>query len=371
VEVSKRPTARIDRGSRQPLNGPQAGLYISRTANSRPAHQSRTAQPAGGGVRRLHELAGQGRLAQVAAAAGVAERLALTSAAYDVAWPIVFNRLTRRIEQRRNHPVCAIGVDHLADDCLDRFHDDVEAVVDDLLAHARQPVHDLEGWIAGRLTAATVDAHRRRRGERGALQRPRLPGWLAAELGHDRWLMELAVQMLVWVGVTNTAGTSVWPLESWAQQRAAHTGDWAGSDPAAVAREVDRVVAAMRRRPDWYESYVERPLGRKQAPVAALPPTDAPLALADPDESVEAEMRRLAADAVGAIGRRLGRGEQTQAVVAEVIRAVFGRTLAAGLDRAPHARADPLGGVTGALADPATLQRIVATVRTIIDEREA
>jgi hypothetical protein len=360
VEVSKRPTARIDRGSRQPLNGPQAGLYISRTANSRPAHQSRTAQPAGGGVRRLHELAGQGRLAQVAAAAGVA-----------VAWPIVFNRLTRRIEQRRNHPVCAIGVDHLADDCLDRFHDDVEAVVDDLLAHARQPVHDLEGWIAGRLTAATVDAHRRRRGERGALQRPRLPGWLAAELGHDRWLMELAVQMLVWVGVTNTAGTSVWPLESWAQQRAAHTGDWAGSDPAATAREVDRVVAAMRRRPDWYESYVERPLGRKQAPVAALPPTDAPLALADPDESVEAEMRRLAADAVGAIGRRLGRGEQTQAVVAEVIRAVFGRTLAAGLDRAPHARADPLGGVTGALADPATLQRIVATVRTIIDEREA
>jgi len=368
VEVSNR---RIDRGSPQPLNGPQPGLYISRTANSGPGRQGRTAPSPGATVHRLHELAREGRLAEVAAASDCAERQALTSAAYDVAWPIVFSRLTRRVEQRRNHPVCAIGVDHLADDCLDRFHDDVEAVVDDLLAHARRPVHDLEGWIAGRLTAATVDAHRRRRGERGALQRPRLPGWLATELGHDRWLMELAVQMLVWVGVTNTAGTEVWPLESWAQQRAAHTGDWARSDPAAVAREVERVIAAMRRRPEWYESYVERPLGRKQAPVAALPPTEAPLALADPDESVEAEMRRLAADAVGAIGRRLGRGEQTQDVVAEVIRAVFGRTLAAGLNRAPHAAADPLGGVTGALGDPTTLRRIVATVRTIIDEREA
>jgi hypothetical protein len=127
----------------------------------------------------------------------------------------------------------------------------------------------------------------------------------------------------------------------------------------------------MRRRPDWYESYVERPLGRKQAPVAALPPTEAPLALAEPDAGVESEMRRLASDAVGAIGRRLGRGEQTQDVVAEVIRAVFGRTLTTGLHRAPHAGADPLGGVTGALADPATLGRIVATVRTIINDREA
>jgi hypothetical protein len=364
VEVSNRPTERIDRervrGNRQPLNGPQSGLYISRTADQSPDARAR----------QLRELALAGRLAEVAAAAGPAERLALTGAAYDIAWPVVFARLTRRLEQRRNHPVCALGVDHLADDCLDRFHDDVEAVVDDLLTHARRPVHDLEGWIAGRITAATVDAHRRRRGERGALQRPRLPGWLAGELGHERWLMELAVQMLVWVGVTSTAGTEVWPYESWAQQRAQHTGDWMGSDPAVVAREVQTVIAAMRRRPGWYESYVERPLGRKQAPVAAQPPADNPLALAEEDQGVESEMRRLAADAVGAIGARLGRGEQTQTVVAEVIRSVFGRSLTAGLERAPHAKADPLGGVTGALADPATLRRIVSTVRTIISERD-
>jgi hypothetical protein len=78
------------------------------------------------------------------------------------------------------------GVHRLADERLDRFHDDVEAVVDDLLTHARHPVFDLEGWVAGRLNAATVNGHRRLRGERGALQRPRLPGWLGAALGQDR-----------------------------------------------------------------------------------------------------------------------------------------------------------------------------------------
>jgi hypothetical protein len=46
-------------------------------------------------------------------------------------------------------------------------------------------------------------------------------------------------------------------------------------EPAREGRlaghEVEVVLTAMRRRPEWYESYVERPLGREQAPVAALP----------------------------------------------------------------------------------------------------
>jgi hypothetical protein len=53
-----------------------------------------------------------------------------------------------------------------------------------------------------------------------------------------------------------------------------------------------------------------------------------------------------------------------------VIRAVFGGTLTGTLDRAPHEVADPLGGVSGALADQATVDRIVDTVRQIVDERE-
>jgi hypothetical protein len=356
------------RAVRRPLNGPQPGLYVSRSACA-PGPASR----GDGKIRRLRELAREGRLAAVAAAAARPERQALTAAAYDVAWPIVFAQLTRRIEQRRGHRGCAAGVDHLADECLDRFHDDVESVVDDVLAHSRRPVLDLEAWIASRLNAATVDGHRRRRGVRGALQRPRLPVWLAGELGHDRWLVTLATRMLVWVGVSGTAGTGIWPLEAWAHERAARTGDWA-SDPRVVGHEVEVVLTAMRRRPEWYESYVERPLGRKQAPVAALPVDDgtdravAPLDLAGPDAKVETEMHRLAAAAVGAIGERVGKGQETRAIVVEVIRAVFGGTFTGTLDRAPHDGADPRGGVTGALDDQATVNRIVETVRAIIRE---
>ena len=378
--LSDGPTQRLDgarvRMVRRSLNGSQAGLYASRAAA--PAAARSSGFPPGD-VRRLRELAREGRLAEVVAAAGTVERRALTAAAYDVVWPIVFSNLTRRIEQRRGHLSCASGVDRLADECLDRFHDDVEAVVDDVLAHAYRPVLNLEAWIAGRLNAATVDGHRRRRGQRGALQRPRLPGWLAADLGHDRWLLALATNVLVWVGVNGTAGNELWPLESWAQERGTYTGDWQGSDPGVVAREVESILGAMRRRPQWYESYVERPLGAKQAPVATRPVSDsggeataAPLALGDPDAGVETEMRRLAAEAVGSIDRRLGHGQETKAIVADVIRQVFGGSGFTGtLDRAPHGGADPLGGVTGALADPATLSRIVDTVRSILSEERA
>lgn len=375
--VSDGPTQRLDynRAVHRSPNGPPAGLYVSRAAASTGPRSRTFRSPAGDRTRPLRDLAREGRLAGAAAAAEDAEMRALRSAAYDVVWPIVYSRLTYRMEQRRGHLSCMAGVTHLSDDCLDRFHDDVEAVVSDLLAHARQPVLHLEAWIAGRINAATVDAHRRRRGQRGALQRPRLPGWLAADLGHDRWLTRLATQILVWVGVEHTAGHEVWPVEVWAQDRGQHTGDWRGSDPAVVAREIEKVLSVMRRRPEWFESYVERPLGTKQAPVSALPvgggtgPVAAPLAPGDGLAPLETEMVRLAADAVDVIGNRRGNGEETQAIVIEVIRRVFGGTFTSTLDRAPHQAADPLSGVTGALADQATVNRIVATVRSIISER--
>jgi hypothetical protein len=355
-------------GSRRSLNSASSGLHESRSA----AAWAAGPVPRSPRVERLHELAQQGRLADVAASAGRDERQYLFAAAYDMVWPIVFTRITRRVEQRRGHMVCSLGVDRLADECLDRFHDDVEAVVDDLLTHARRPVFNLEAWVAGRLNAATVNGHRRLRGERGALQRPRLPGWLGTALGQDRWLCALATEILVWVGARESAGTGIWPLEAWAQQRGVVTSDWRGSAPATVAREVETVLAVMRRRPDWYESYVERPPGHKQAPVSALDVSgvDRPLVLTEPHHDVDAEMLRLAADAVTAIDRRITAGEEAQQVVVEVIRSVFGRTVSiAGLDRAPHAAADPRGGLTGALTDMATVNRIVATVREIIEGR--
>jgi hypothetical protein len=305
-------------------------------------------------VARLRELAAEGLLAD-AAAAGRPGRAELAGAAYSLVWPIVFSRLTRRFEQQRGHGRCAGGVANLLDECLDRFHDDVEGVVDDLLTHARKPIMHVEAWVAARLGTATVNAYRRRRAVRGALQRPRLPGWLAAELGHDRWLGTLATNMLVWVGVSGTAGSELWPLDAWAQERGASTGDWAGSDPATVDREVERVLVAMRKRPEWYESFVERPLGAKQPPVVSTA-TDAygepvsPLTFGDPDQQIEEELHRLAGNAVRVIGDRIRRGEPAEPVVAEVIRTVFGGVVAGAFDRQ-------------------RLVRITSTALAIIDER--
>jgi hypothetical protein len=355
--ASSGPALRLDDG-----RGNAGGsLYVSRAAKARPDARR--------GADRLRRLAAAGALAEQAAAAPGGDRLELSGAAYEMVWPIVFSRVTRRFELMRGHAACAAGVGNLADECLDRFHDDVEAVVEDLLAHARRPIRNLEAWVAARLGAATVDAHRRRRGQRGALQRPRLPGWLADELGRDPWLTTLATNVLVWVGVADTAGTEVWPLDSWALDRARCVGDWSGSDPAAVARDVGVVLRAMRTRPDWYESFVERPLGTKQAPVAAAV-VEAPLALGEPDEDVDSELVRLAGHAVRLIDRRVGQGEDAEATVTEVIRSVFGGLFTGGLDRAPHAVADPLGGVTGALADTRRLNGIVTTVLSIIAERD-
>jgi hypothetical protein len=369
VGVSNGPTLRLDatvvKAARRTLNGPQGGLYVSRAARKRPGRQGR--------VDRLRELARAGKLAATAAEACGYDRLELTGAAYEVVWPIVFDRLTRKFERLRGHAACAAGVANLADDCLDRFHDDVEAVVDDLLAHAKQPILNLEAWIASRLGAATVDAYRRRRGSRGALQRPRLPGWLAAELGQDRWLTTLATGILEWVGVSGTAGEDVWPLESWAQERGKATGDWQGSTPAVVEREVELILGVMRRRQAWYESFVERPLGAKQAPVAMTRPdgADSPLVLGDPDERVDSELQRLAADAMRAIDQRVARGEAADSTVVEVIRTVFGGMLTGTLDRAPHRCADPLGGVTGALSDQRRVNQIVATALDIVQRRDS
>lgn len=364
AESSRNLAANRFRTARHPARA-QANPYLSNSTVGLPVTSARRSPSAD----RLRKLTKEGRLAEVAATAADAERAALTAAAYEVAWPVVFARLTRRFEQRRGHNVCALGVNRLADECLDRFHDDVEAVVHDLLAHARKPVRDLEGWIASRLNAATVDGHRRQRGQRGALQRPRVPGWLAVALDHDRWLTTLAVEILVWVGVRTSAGSGLWPLDAWAQQRATVTGDWQLSDPSRVGRDVEVVLAAMRRRPTWYDSYVERPLGHKHAPVWTGEPARE-LFLTNPHEQVDAELLRLAAEAVRVIDHRLAGGEAAEAVVVDVIQAVFGRSVAiAGLDHAPHGTADPVGDLSGAMTDTATIDRIVATVLDIIGHR--
>jgi hypothetical protein len=321
----------------------------------------------------LRSLASQGRLADVAQSAPPRERALLTGAAFALAWPIVFKRVTRVNEQRRGHRACAVAVDRLADDCLDRFYDDVEAVVDDLLTHSTTKIVNAEGWITSRLRAVTIDAHRRRRGARGALQRPRLPGWLIQRLPGDAWFQHLAMQILVWVGVPTTAGTQLWPLDNWAELRAVVTGDHHGSDTRTVQRDVDRVLAEMRCRPRWYADYIERPLGMKTPPLAtafadhgsvAEPPA---LTLTEPDEATDARLADLASLALVAIEKQLAVDPRDEAAVGRIITTVFGRMDTSGdFVQMP----DQMGtqSVVALVDDPDELRRIVQAVREIVAE---
>jgi hypothetical protein len=318
-------------------------------------------------------LASEGLLALTFSCAESEQRRRLSGGCIAVAWPVVFHRVTRTHELRRGHRTCAVAVQAMADGCLDRFYDDLEAVVDDVFAHATQPIHNLEGWITRRLQAATVDGHRRRRGARGALQRPRLPGWLDTGLAHDPWLGHLAIEILIWVGVSATAGTSVWPSESWAERRAAITGDWTGSDAATVEREVERVLAVMRTRPAWYADYVERPLGNKSAQLAPAlvdrggpAPQPEPLAIVEPHEVEDSRLMALATAALEAIERRLSTREDLDQIVAEVVAEVFGEVdTAAELADLPHGAVSSDETVTALLTDRAELARIARVVRDI------
>lgn len=325
-------------------------------------------------VANLRSLASQGRLADTVRAASAGERIQLTGAAFTLAWPIVFNRITRVHEQRRGHRTCAVAVERLADGCLDRFHDDVEAVVEDLLTHATTKIANAEGWITSRLRAVTVDAHRRRRGARGALQRPRLPGWMVRRLDGDPWLAQLAVEILVWVGVPTTAGTQLWPLDSWAERRAAVTGDQPGSDTRTVRREIDHVLAEMRHRPRWYAEHVERPLGMKVPPLAPAdrgfagePPALWPTG---PDDVTDARLAELASLALVAIEEQLAAAPDDEAAVGRILAAVFGRiNTDADFAELPDLMAARVGSAL--VDDPGELHRIVQAVHRIVADGAA
>ena len=202
-----------------------------------------------------------------------------------VCFPLVFDRHTRGLEFRRGHHRCASGIARLEPDCHDGFTDDVLAVAGYVLRYARFPIANLPGWICSRLTKATVDGYRQRRGELGALQRPRLPQWLAEALDEDVWLCRLSVLITEWVGVSATAGGSLWPIDQWTLERCLSCQTHGLPVPDhPVDSDVRRVLDVMaEHRPVWFERYVETPLERKQAPVSRVPIELAtPLPLTDP-----------------------------------------------------------------------------------------
>jgi hypothetical protein len=124
----------------------------------------------------------------------------------------------------------------------------------------------------------------------------------------------------------------------------------------------------MRKRPRWYANYVERPMGRKRSPLAwayhdGVEPRPEPAQAADDD----ARLDELAALAVAVIGARVERGEDTRQAVIDVIARIFGAgTGSESMDRLPgHDNADD-ERVNTRLADPKTVDRIVAVVLELL-----
>lgn len=330
----------------------------------------------------VRRLAGEGQLVSRFRDGSEQERQRLRSGAIEIAAPVLFQSVTRPLERKRGHRRCATGLEQLAPECLDRFHLDLDAVLDDLFSRANQPIDNLENWLAKWLRRATIDGYRRRRGERGAAQRPRVPGWLKDALGNDPWLIELARLVMEWVGIDATAGGSLWPLTAWAERRSALTRD-RNSDEAAVAKDVETVLAAMRRRPTWYQNTIERPLGYKPVPTWFPASTEAgaavepePFDLNPRHERDDALLRELAEAAIELITARIDLGEDLAEVVPDVLGIVFGAVPASrDLDRPPNsADSDPdPEQVRVLITDPVRLARIIETVIDLLrdhDERE-
>jgi hypothetical protein len=322
-------------------------------------------------MREVRGLARDGRLVAEMAAASADRRRRLYGGAYSIAYPVVFTRRTRRYERGRGHRACAAGLHRLLPECLDRFEDDVDAALDDLFRHATVPITNLEGWIGSRLVAGSVSWHRRQRGARGALQRPRVTAWLRQALAGDRWLTVLALEILTWVGIPTTAGTSVWPLTAWAVRRAEVTGDVSGSE-SAVVNDIEFVLRAMRQRPEWYDRYVERPLGRKEPAPLAVDPADSahesPLLLTSPAMADESRLVELAALAVATIEARIRRGDDLRQAVTEILRDVFGSpTVTGDIGRVPGSTAvDDVLPVL--VTDPAVVDRVVQAMLVIVTD---
>jgi hypothetical protein len=321
-------------------------------------------------IEKIRALAAAGDLSGAIARSWGNARVELIGGIYRVVWEVVYDRWTKRLEKRRGHRACQLSLQGMAPECLDKFYDDVESVIDYVVANANQPINNLEGWVASRLQMATVDGHRRRRGAVGALQRPqRLPQWLAQRLGRDRWLSELAVLILVWVGVPATAGVGLWPVDQWSYRRAELTHDWRGG-PSAVARDIERVMQAMRSQPRWFADHVEAPLGHKVTSVVSMIVDEngrfverAPLSLAEPDVGRDRRLVEYASQAIDVIAARLGRGEDPRSVVVEVITTMFGQEN--WLDPEQAADDERLAKL---FADGAEVERLVDSVVKIIND---
>lgn len=327
-------------------------------------------------VSSLRELAASGELRK---AAGSGDAHQLSSEAFGVVLPLVWERHTRPLEARKGHRRCAAGICCLKPECADGFTDDVESVVTALLAY-RRPIANLEGWITARMANAIKDGNRMRRSrDMGAQQRVRVPVRLAARLGNDPWMVALADRVLQWAGVRRTAGTQLWPLGAWAEDRAALVGPTGELSAAeTVAAELEVVLRTMREwDAAWYAGYVEQPLGRKWAPVAAETWHDpnhgatgeaTHLELVPQHERDDVRLAEAAAACLAVIRSGIAAGGEPRQVVVGALTASFLSvgSLCEECDLTPLADGDASAVVATVLANPDALDRVVGAVLDIV-----
>jgi hypothetical protein len=156
--------------------------------------------------------------------------------------------------------------------CVDRTNENAIALLERFF-RARQEIQVLEAWATAALLNAIVDHYRRQRGERGALQRARVPKWLATAFGHDPKRVLLAELIIDWVGVPTTGGlSSLWPYGEWADRCAPLAGGRHAYGERDVRRDVEHVLAVMRRqRPAWFAAHILEPLTYQEVPVVHEP----------------------------------------------------------------------------------------------------
>ena len=249
----------------------------------------------------------------------IADDPGIAAAAYELVLPLTFERHTRKLELHRGHHGCARSFTAMPADCLDRFHDDVIAVRDHLL-RTTVPVARVEGYVVRRMPYAVIEGYRARRGSVGASHKGNVPDGLARLLD-DPWLTELAHRMLIWVGIRITAGTAVWPIESWAELKALRlAGVPRNHGPSGVERDIERVVTIMQAyNPSWFARYIEGPLQHKPLPVAGEPADRSDPST--PTDDTEELLQDAAADAVEYVRAALTAGADPEDVVRRALKA--------------------------------------------------
>jgi hypothetical protein len=305
-----------------------------------------------------------------------AEVSRLRSEAFEIALPLVWERHTRGLEMRKGHRRCTTAISALPPECLDGFTDDLEAVVTGLLAY-RRPIASVEGWITMRMGNAIKDGHRVRRAkEMGAQQRVRVPSGLAARLGGDPWLLALAERVLQWTGVRQAAGSDLWPIGQWTEDRAAITRIPESLSVVSVTDQVSMVLAAMKEwDAAWYDRYVEQPLGRKWAPPttdSSDVPENSLLDLVPEYERAEGRLIDSAATCLEAIRAALGEDyDPCEAVENALIATYLIDWKPTDLDQVPSTSYDVGDVVTAIMTDRGTLDRVTAEVLDIVAFEQA